>query len=346
MIVFYLFFYYSTVETIMLTNVQYPIRHKYLFFVNPVSGSGKSCQVLDHQIREWSKKWPQTMDCTVVKTMYNGFIDDYFQEYGDNILTAGYTGIVGVGGDGILYEIINALYKSNIGISTLPVGEIPTGSGNGFFQSLAHELQTPCTIETAMKWLESGKVKTVDTMYVSNLDKHLRLGIAWGLISDLDLNTEWLRMIGNFRFTLGAAYYILKKRFYTGRLTVISEHGNTPETFSGSFAYLWACNISHGSRNVHTAPGALADDGYIHLSFVLGSTVSRTELIEIMLAMEKGHHVHHPKVKTLRVRSFSLFIESGVLTLDGEPSNSKYVCVKNNPKNLNIISTNPCRKVQ
>ena len=44
------------------------------------------------------------------------------------------------------------------------------------------------------------------------------LGISWGIISDIDINTEWMRMIGSLRLQLGAVYYLLRKYSYPGEL--------------------------------------------------------------------------------------------------------------------------------
>lgn len=322
-----------------------PCSRKYLVFVNPASGQGKGVDIMKKLIHQWNygnrnDSKNMSITCTVVESMYPGFVRDYLSQYKSAIVEEYYTGVIGVGGDGIVYEIVNALKSVGLGLATMSVSEIPAGSGNGFFQSLAFQYHQENNVDTAARWIVSGSPQLVDTMYVENMNVHLRLGLAWGLISDLDLKTEWLRMLGSARFTLGAAYYILKKKLYKGRLIIQPELGGDKVTYAGKFAYVWACNCSHGARDVHVVPGAKVNDGYLHISFVLETdtcTVSRTDLIQIMLGMEKGTHVSHPLVHTVRAKSFTLFIESGTMTFDGESSSTNYVHVVLAPKSLQIM---------
>ncbi|XP_053194778.1 sphingosine kinase 1 [Scomber japonicus] len=87
------------------------------------------------------------------------------------------------------------------------------------------------------------------------------------------------------------------------------------------FVLVLAIYQSHLAEDLWTAPGAMADDGMIHLFYVTAG-ISRPALLRLFLAMEKGAHLAcgcphlvYEKVKALRLEPIS---PQGVITVDGE----------------------------
>ncbi|XP_035472266.1 sphingosine kinase 1 [Scophthalmus maximus] len=87
------------------------------------------------------------------------------------------------------------------------------------------------------------------------------------------------------------------------------------------FVLVLAVYQSHLAEDLWTVPGAMADDGLIHLFYVTAG-ISRPALLRLFLAMEKGAHLAcgcpylvHEKVKALRLEPIS---PQGVITVDGE----------------------------
>ncbi|XP_075998780.1 sphingosine kinase 1-like [Genypterus blacodes] len=87
------------------------------------------------------------------------------------------------------------------------------------------------------------------------------------------------------------------------------------------FVLVLAIYQSHLAEGFWTAPGALADDGLIHLLYVTAG-ISRPALLRLFLAMEKGAHLAYgcphlvyKKVKALRLEPSS---PQGMITVDGE----------------------------
>ncbi|KAM9780492.1 sphingosine kinase 1 [Neosynchiropus ocellatus] len=98
-----------------------------------------------------------------------------------------------------------------------------------------------------------------------------------------------------------------------------------PETWTvvkeEDFVLVLAIYQSHLAEDLWTAPGALADDGVIHLFYVTAG-ISRPALLRLFLAMEKGAHLAcgcphlvYEKVKALRLEPVS---PEGMITVDGE----------------------------
>lgn len=87
------------------------------------------------------------------------------------------------------------------------------------------------------------------------------------------------------------------------------------------FVLVLAIYQSHLAEDLWTVPGAMADDGLIHLFYVTAG-ISRPALLRLFLAMEKGAHLAcgcphlvYEKVKALRLEPVS---PQGVITVDGE----------------------------
>lgn len=87
------------------------------------------------------------------------------------------------------------------------------------------------------------------------------------------------------------------------------------------FVLVLAIYQSHLAEDLWTAPGAMADDGVIHLFYVTAG-ISRPALLRLFLAMEKGAHLAcgcphlvYEKVRALRLEPIS---PEGMITVDGE----------------------------
>ncbi|XP_069566096.1 sphingosine kinase 1 [Brachyistius frenatus] len=87
------------------------------------------------------------------------------------------------------------------------------------------------------------------------------------------------------------------------------------------FVLVLAIYQSHLAEDLWTVPGAMADDGLIHLFYVTAG-ISRPALLRLFLAMEKGAHLAcgcphlvYEKVRALRLEPTS---QQGMITVDGE----------------------------
>ncbi|KAL7404042.1 hypothetical protein ABVT39_008829 [Epinephelus coioides] len=87
------------------------------------------------------------------------------------------------------------------------------------------------------------------------------------------------------------------------------------------FVLMLAMYQSHLAEDLIAAPDATTDDGVIHLFYVRAG-ISRTALLRLFLAMEKGAHLStncqhlvHTKVRALRLEPYS---PKGIITVDGE----------------------------
>eukprot|EP00744_Colponema_vietnamica_P009329 GILI01013276.1.p1 GENE.GILI01013276.1~~GILI01013276.1.p1 ORF type:complete len:251 (+),score=58.90 GILI01013276.1:83-835(+) len=91
------------------------------------------------------------------------------------------------------------------------------------------------------------------------------------------------------------------------------------KSVEGEFIFIWACNMPWMSSDAFVAPEAQFNDG-CHDVVIVTSPVSKVELSEIMLGLDNGTHIQHPKVRCVKARAWRLepVQSTGYLCIDGE----------------------------
>ncbi|KAF1411167.1 Sphingosine kinase 1, partial [Spheniscus humboldti] len=140
-------------------------------------------------------------------------------------------GIVTVSGDGLLYEVVNGLMDRPDWAAALrmPLGILPCGSGNAlaaainFHAGLAPALGLSL-LQNCAVLLCRGTPSPLDLVSVttaSGARVFSFLSVAWGLVADVDIESERLRRLGPARFALGTAARLLALHTYRGRLSYL-----------------------------------------------------------------------------------------------------------------------------
>ena len=84
------------------------------------------------------------------------------------------------------------------------------------------------------------------------------LTLTFGFISDLDLDTESLRFLGQARFTLGAVYQMLAGRTTDARVAYVSSGEVSEGEGGGGLGLRFVGGIASsqgGSLRIHRSPG-------------------------------------------------------------------------------------------
>ena len=93
------------------------------------------------------------------------------------------------------------------------------------------------------------------------------LGISIGIISDLDIGTEFMRFLGDKRYDIGALYYILKYNTYNLEIEYICNN-NIKKNITGNFLQVFVLNISHISHNCCINSDQKLDNDYVTLVLI------------------------------------------------------------------------------
>ncbi|XP_061030214.1 sphingosine kinase 2 isoform X4 [Eubalaena glacialis] len=196
-----------------------------LLLVNPFGGRGLAWQ--------WCKNHvlPMISEAGLSFNLIQTERHNHARELVQGLSLSEWDGIVTVSGDGLLYEVLNGLLERpdwEEAVKT-PVGILPCGSGNalagavnqhgGFEPALGIDLLLNCSL-----LLCRGGSHPLDLLSVT-LASGSRcfsfLSVAWGFVSDVDIQSERFRALGSARFTLGTVLGLATLHTYRGRLSYL-----------------------------------------------------------------------------------------------------------------------------
>ncbi|MBE9041893.1 sphingosine kinase [Oscillatoriales cyanobacterium LEGE 11467] len=311
-----------------------PPRHLHVI-LNPTSGNQNPREIFD---RISSVLAASNSQWTLTET----------QEAGDaakiayNLPLDKIDGLVVVGGDGTVHEAINGLMRRSDWKRAIeiPIGTIPAGTGNGLCKTVLEIAGEPDDAVSAAFAIAKGNVRSFDLVRVqqANHRYYSILSLSWGLVSDVDIESERLRWLGSLRSDLYALLRILKLRTYRGRFSFVravteprgddchstsSSNSESPnsewQTIEDEFVLVWAMNLPWAAGDMKVAPGASAWDGAMEV-FVVRQGVSKWRLLQALLQIADGSHTRVPGMEFYKVCKLQLepFTRQGILAVDGE----------------------------
>ncbi|XP_046644308.1 sphingosine kinase 2-like isoform X2 [Daphnia pulicaria] len=315
-----------------------------LVFVNPNSGPGVALKTFNTRIRSFLGEANISYDLIV--TTHVGHCQQIIQDSKD---LSKYTGIVAVSGDGLLYEIFNGLFAREDWdtMCEIPVGAIPQGSGNGLARSLAHfnnepYLHDPLVVSVLNVVKLKSREMDLCLINTTNFPKLISfLSVGWGLMADIDIESERLRMIGEARFTVGALARVMRLRTYKATIFYLPVNEDTPSeempplppldeplpdqrwvTMSGEFVCVYSSMVPFIGTDLFFAPKSVLNDGIIWL-MIVKAPISKFQVTQLLLSMDKGTHIQLPWVTFVPVTAFRLIPDKSVgpqsyLVIDGE----------------------------
>lgn len=249
-----------------------------------------------------------------------------------------------VGGDGTIFSFIQSIKNINI-FQKIIIGTLPCGSGNALSYSLGYnknlELTQNIIYRNLYKSLVNHYTKKIDLMQVSFLNSKKNIlsfiFVSCGIFSNIDLDTEWLRFLGSFRFILGAIYELLKYMFFGNNIYAELEYvdvNNNLIRIENSFAFFMANNLSHTSKSSKTSPFSKPDDGYIYLAYLTEPT-STLNLLYILLGLDSGIFITN--LKYVKTKWFKFSPINGKYDIDGEHFEIEPIEVTIKPKSLQVL---------
>ncbi|KFV14357.1 Sphingosine kinase 1, partial [Tauraco erythrolophus] len=278
--------------------------------LTPPSGTGRAVEDFQAVVQ------PMLADADIATTVFITERPQHAHEKVRDEDLSQWDTLVVMAGDGLLYEVVNGLMERPDWEDTMkkPLCILPGGSGNALAASINHyagndhvakkKLLTNCAF-ILCKGLHT-QMDLVSLSTASGKRLFSFLGFGWGFISDVDIDSEKYRRLGNARFTLGTLQCLAKLR------VVVPEE---------EFVSVYAIYQSHLGTNLLMAPAARLHDGCIHLFYVKAG-ISRVALLKIFLAMARGTHLdlNCPHLCYVPVRAFRLEprTAAGIMTVDGE----------------------------
>ncbi len=220
-----------------------------------------------------------------------------------------FDGVIAAGGDGTLFEVINGYY-ANPSEKRIPVGVLPTGTGNAFSRDLdlkSSDWEKAIDIIKAnnIKKIDVGRFKSVgETYYFLNI-----LGL--GFVSDVSDTAKGLKIFGNTAYTLGVLYHIM---FLHSHQLTIEIDG---EKFERENIFVEISNSRYTGTSFLMAPEAKMDDGLLDITLL--NKINRRGLLKIFPTIFDGSHVHQEHVEVFKAKEIKIETDiPKVLTPDGE----------------------------
>ena len=201
-------------------------KRKILAFINPVGGKGNALSLWDR-----AEKIFALTDIEIDK-----IITSQFKQVYNHVLTLDpdiYDGFITCSGDGVIHEIINAIFHRNEEdrnkfLDKCAICTLPAGSGNALSRAISnYSGDNDNRIETHCYYLCKGKKKKIDVqeMQIKGVEKKVYSVVAlmFGFLAECDLDSECLRCIGMFRTTLMGAVRFFCLRDYFGTLYYLPQ---------------------------------------------------------------------------------------------------------------------------
>jgi len=194
-----------------------------LILINPASGKGQGKIV-------WQKVAPVLQEAGVGWEVVFTSGPGHGRQIVSGLDLSMWRGVVLVSGDGLVHEIYNGLMDRPDWRSALEftVGVIPAGSGNALAHSLSYYQDEKhggkeTTFNAAINVARANTIP-MDLFVLRTQDSKVITGflsLGWGLIPDVDIDSEHIRWMGSLRFTIYGLLRIARFRQYRGTISYI-----------------------------------------------------------------------------------------------------------------------------
>ena len=251
---------------------------KFLFVLNPISG-GKPKHNWEIEITNYFKSKHHAIEFYLLTGKNDA------ESISKVIQTSKPDRVIAVGGDGTVNLVAQKVMGTN-----MTMGILPAGSANGF----AKELKIPNIPEEALRIVEKGLLKKIDSLKINN--EFISLHLA-----DIGLNAQLIRYFeeDKWRGMLGYAKVVLKTLWRTQRVKVLIET-DTEKFWRSAYMVVLANSKTYGTGAVINPMGKL-DDGKFEI--VVVRRLALSELLKMMFR----HRPYNPrKVEVFRTKTVNL----------------------------------------
>jgi len=292
---------------------------KYCMIVNPHAGKKQGLAVAEEALKELKK---HDIDITILISKTPG----ESVTLASNLKIEDFDGILAVGGDGTLFEIINGLLKNRQDIK-IPVGQIPVGTGNSFIKDLGIS-----NLEDSIKAIISRQTRAVDLGEFSySQGKYFFINLlGTGFVSNVAYRARKYKKLGSLSYIFG----VLEE------LTVLKstkiEINIDGTLIKREAVFTEICNSRYTGGDMLMAPDAKIDDGY--LDIIVLKKVSRLKILSLFPLLFKGKHVNDDVIEVFTGKNISLKSDKKLaLTPDGETFGETPIDIKIHPKKIKMF---------
>lgn len=214
----------ESTSTAPITNLN-ENRNRILVLANPKSGKGNAIELTEEIVLPLVEE--RNINYDLLITIRANQASSYVANLPS--LLHRYSSIAIVSGDGLLYEIYQGLItRSDWELACkIPIGIIPGGSGNGLARSILQFQGKKITndrdyVKHCATNLVDGISRPMDLSCVQTSSGETLLSFlsfSWGFAADVDIESERLRFLGEYRFNLWSLYSLAKLSTYPAKIS-------------------------------------------------------------------------------------------------------------------------------
>lgn len=265
----------------------------FVVIVNPIAGVGFKIR-LESTLRKAFEKTPHEFFITYTKR------SGHAGELVRLALQMGAYAVIAVGGDGTINEIASEVSKTS-----LKMGILPMGSGNGLARSLGIPMSTPKALDLILQ----DSLRIIDCGLANLRPFFCTFGV--GFDAEVTKKYEDLHFRGIMSYVLSSLDTYIKYKPVLYRITIENE------TFEQS-AFLIACaNADQYGNNAYIAPDAEVDDGLLDLVIVRNVSLTESPIFALQLFTKRISQ--NTSIDVYRASKFVIERSSpGAAHIDGE----------------------------
>ncbi len=251
----------------------------YLCVLNPQAGNRKAGKIKQQIYELLNQK----------NIVYDWFYSQYphhAQKLFDSINPDDYRGIIVIGGDGTLFDVVNAQMQLPAD-KRLPVGIIPVGTGNSVYRDvMGHEDH----IHKAVSHILDGKLRSIDVFKVQTAQSvfYFINILGFGFTTDVTAQAIRYKFLGKQAYTLAILLKLIKMKSFPLQMELNGQVYQLTNTFVS------VLNTKYAGGDLLMAPHARIDDGLMDVVIVNG--VSRWELLKTFPKIYDGSYIQSPYV--------------------------------------------------
>ncbi len=237
-----------------------------------------------------------------------------------------YAGVVGVGGDGTIHEILNGLLQASRGEATIPLGVVPLGNGDDFAKVLPPQAPIggkPFDWQQAVAMIAAGKTRLLDVGRMKG--DHARFeaeGSAHYFANGMDVGfgahaaVNFTTIPKVFKGMTAYLAAILKTMIKYPRLHLTLKLDDQPP-FEQATTMTAVTNGRCFANGFWVCPEASPEDGLFDL--MVADAVGRWTILGLIPKIMRGTHVHESVIRMYRARRVLVESEAPlVVEADGE----------------------------
>eukprot|EP01018_Ginkgo_biloba_P022428 Gb_00257 [translate_table: standard] len=315
-----------------------------IVFLNPFGGKKSAQKIFQQEVK------PLLILSGVAFTLKETQFQRHAKDMAKSMDLSQFDGILCVSGDGILVEVVNGLLERTdweLAIK-MPLGIIPAGTGNGMAKSLMDAADESCNAANATFAVIKGHKRPLDVATVVQGQARFFsvLMLTWGLIADIDIESEKYRWLGSIRLDFYTFLRVIRLRRYYGSVSFVPAPGyeeyGEPEKETDSLVGNTAVNTtdeskwkttgylgplasseSHEWRSIrgnfilvwlHNVPWASEDAMPAphaefsdgYLDLMIVKECTPWSLLSLLLNLKDGGHVKSRYLQYLKVKAFRL----------------------------------------